>query len=133
MSDAAHGAPALVIGHRDFAAGLVSAVTAITGRDDVFRTASNDGLDTRGMEAVLRQAIAEGVTVIFSDLPAGSTTMAARRAQRDHPEVIVVTGVNLPLLLDYAFAAPDAIDAADAAVEKGRAAMVVAKGIRSAD
>ncbi|HYW52014.1 MAG TPA: hypothetical protein VE861_15475, partial [Gemmatimonadaceae bacterium] len=98
---------ALVIGHKDFAAGLVSAVTAITGRDDVFRTVSNYGLDTRATEALVRDAIADGVTTIFSDLPAGSTTMAARRAQRDHPEVTVVTGVSLPVLLDFIFAAPE--------------------------
>ncbi len=133
MSEGSGRPPALVIGHRDFAAGIVSAVTAITGREDLFRTASNDGLDTHGMEALLREAIADGVTMIFSDLPAGSTTMAARRAQRDHPTVTVVTGVSLPLLLDYAFAAPDAVHAADAAVEKGRAAMTVARGPRSAD
>jgi mannose/fructose-specific phosphotransferase system component IIA len=59
--------------------------------------------------------------------------MAARRAQRDFPEVTVVTGVSLPLLLDYAFAAPGAVHAADAAVEKGRAAMLVARGTRRAD
>ncbi len=124
---------ALVIGHQDFAAGIVSAVTAITGRSDLFRTASNYGLDTRATEAMLRDAIADGVRVIFSDLPAGSTTMAARRAQRDHPEVTVVTGISLPVLLDYAFAAPGAAHAADAAVEKGRAAMMVTRGPARAD
>lgn len=123
---------AMVIGHKDFAAGIVSAVEAITGRDDLFRTASNYGLDTRGMEAVVRDAIAEGVAVFFSDLPAGSTTMAARRAQRDFPEITVVTGVSLPVLLDYAFAS-DPVHAVDAAVEKGRAAMMVARGIARAD
>lgn len=123
---------AMVIGHKDFAAGIVSAVEAITGRDDLFRTASNYGLDTRGMEAVVRDAIAEGVAVFFSDLPAGSTTMAARRAQRDFPEITVVTGVSLPVLLDYAFAS-DPLHAVDAAVEKGRAAMMVARGIARAD
>lgn len=133
MSDSDGRSHALVIGHKDFAAGLVSAVTAITGRDDLFRIASNAGLDTRATEAMLRDAIADGVTVIFSDLPAGSTTMAARRAQRDHPEVTVVTGVSLPVLLDFAFAAPGAAHAADAAVEKGRAAMIVARGIVRAD
>ena len=123
---------AMVIGHKDFAAGIVSAVEAITGRNDLFRTASNYGLDTRGMEAVVREAIAEGVAIIFSDLPAGSTTMAARRAQRDFPEITVVTGVSLPVLLDYAFAS-DPVHAVDAAVEKGRAAMMVARGIARAD
>ena len=123
---------AMVIGHKDFAAGIVSAVAAITGRDDLFRTASNYGLDTKGMEAVVRAAIADGVAIIFSDLPAGSTTMAARRAQRDFPGLTVVTGVSLPVLLDYAFASDDA-QAVDAAVEKGRAAMMVARGTARAD
>jgi N-acetylgalactosamine PTS system EIIA component len=133
MSDAAAPPQALVIGHQDFAAGIVSAVTAITGRADLFRTASNIGLDTRAMEAFVREAIADGVTTIFSDLPAGSTTMAARRAQRDFPAVTVVTGVSLPMLLDYAFAPPDADNAAEAAVEKARAAMIVARGRARAD
>ena len=123
---------AMVIGHKDFAAGIVSAVAAITGREDLFRTASNYGLDTRGMEAIVREAVADGVSIIFSDLPAGSTTMAARRAQRDFPELTVVTGVSLPVLLDYAFATDNA-HAADAAVEKGRAAMMVARGSVRAD
>jgi PTS system N-acetylgalactosamine-specific IIA component len=133
MSDQDSGPKALVIGHKDFATGIVSAVTAITGRSDLFRTASNYGLDTRGTEEIVREAIAAGVTVIFSDLPAGSTTMAARRAQRDFPEVTVVTGVNLPVLLDYAFSALGAAQAAETAVEKGRAAMVVARGAARAD
>ena len=81
----------------------------------------------------MRDAIADGVVIVFTDLPAGSTTMAARRAQRDHPEVTVVTGVSLPVLLDYAFATPGTEHAADAAVEKGRAAMMVARGTVRAD
>ena len=133
MSEMAARPHALVIGHMDFAAGIVSAVTAITGRNDVFRTVSNYGLDPRATETLVREAIADGVTTIFSDLPAGSTTMAARRAQRDHPGVTVVTGVSLPVLLDFVFAAPDAAHAIDTAVEKGRAAMIVARGTARAD
>ncbi len=133
MSDTAAQPLALVIGHKDFATGIISAVTAITGRADLFRAMSNEGLDPKAMEVRLRAAIADGVTMIFSDLPAGSTTMAARRAQRDFPHVTVVTGVSLPVLLDFAFAAPDAEHAADAAVAKGRAAMTVARGAVRAD
>ncbi|MCY7413164.1 MAG: hypothetical protein LH471_09065 [Salinibacterium sp.] len=133
MSDETGKPIALVMGHKDFAAGIVSAVTAITGRDDVFLTGSNYGLDTKGTEALVRVAIAAGITVIFTDLPAGSTTMAARRAQRDHPEVTVVTGVSLPVLLDFVFAATGATNAVETAVEKGRAAMLVARGTVRAD
>jgi PTS system N-acetylgalactosamine-specific IIA component len=133
MSDTDARPPALVIGHKDFAAGIISAVTAITGRTDVFRAASNYGLDPRATEALVREAVTAGVTVIFSDLPAGSTTMAARRVQREFPHVTVVTGVSLPVLLDFAFASSDATTAADAAVAKGRAAMIVARGTVRAD
>jgi N-acetylgalactosamine PTS system EIIA component len=119
---------ALLIGHKDFAAGMLSAVAAISGRDDMFRAVSNAGLDARGIEALLRAAVADGVHIIFSDLPAGSTTMAARRVQRDHPEVVVVTGVNLPVLLDFAFSTRPPADAADAAVAAGHIAMTVARG-----
>jgi mannose/fructose-specific phosphotransferase system component IIA len=59
--------------------------------------------------------------------------MAARRIQRGQPAVVVVTGVNLATLLDYAFTA----DAGDAnAVEhaalKGRASLMVSGGTRGA-
>lgn len=133
MSESEVRPTALVIGHKEFAAGIVSAVTAITGRTDLFRSVSNFGLDARGIETLLRDAIADGVTVIFSDLPAGSTTMAARRAQRDYPGVIVVTGASLPMLLDFAFATAGDAHAVDSAVEKGRSAMMVARGVARAD
>jgi N-acetylgalactosamine PTS system EIIA component len=133
MSDAHLSSSALVIGHHDFATGLVSAVTAITGRADLFRTMSNRELDIRAIEALVRAAIADGVRVIFTDLPAGSTTMAARRAQKDHPEITVVTGVSLPMLLDFAFSQPDSVNAVESAVEKGRAAMMVTRGAARAD
>ena len=133
MSSSIAAPHALVIGHQRFADGIVSAVVAITGRTDLFRTLSNAGLDTRATEALVREAIADGVTVIFTDLPAGSTTMAARRAQRDSPHVSVVTGINLPVLLDYAFATNDPAAAVETAVEKGRAALMVTRGTTRAD
>jgi N-acetylgalactosamine PTS system EIIA component len=133
MSEEQPHATALVVGHKDFAAGLVSAVAAITGRDDVFRAVSNAGLDARGIEALLKEAIVTGVRVIFSDLPAGSTTMAARRVQREFPFVTVVTGVSLPVLLDFVFSSAEPADAADAAVAAGRTALTIAKGRTDAD
>ena len=133
MSEPQFRPTALVIGHMDFASGIVSAVTAITGRADFFRVLSNAGRDTRATEALVREAIADGVTTIFSDLPAGSTTMAARRAQRDFPQVSVVTGVSLPMLLDFVFASADAAHALTGAVEKGKAAMLILGGLPLAD
>lgn len=129
MSDAP--APrAVVLGHAGFAAGVVSAARAIAGEAAAFAVVSNEGLDAAGIEAALAVHLAQGVTVVFTDLPAGSTTMAARRLQRTHPALVVVTGTNLPLLLDFAFADGDPAEAARAAAERARQAVLVSGGPR---
>ena len=118
---------AIVAGHGDFALGVVSAVAQITGRGEVFIPVSNRGLGADDIERMLREQIAaSGARVIFTDLPAGSCTIAARRVQRDRPEVVVVTGANLATLLDFVFHAEQpAGEAATHAADKGRAALTV--------
>jgi N-acetylgalactosamine PTS system EIIA component len=134
MSDRASGKivtpRAIVAGHGDFAAGLVSAVQQITGRGDVFRAVSARDLSAADLDVLLRRAIDEtGVTVVFTDLQAGSCTMATRRMLRDRADVLVVAGTNLPMLLDFAMAdALPPIEAARHALERGRAAMTALGG-----
>jgi len=128
MNDAeAPAARAIVIGHGEFSAGLASAVEQITGMSDRFICLSNTGMAPGDIEASLRAKVEEaGASVIFTDLPAGSATLAARRVARDRPELVLVSGVNLATLLDFvcsASASPG--DAARAAAERGRASLVV--------
>ena len=119
-------AKAIVAGHADFAVGLLSAVQQITGRDDVFLPLTNRDLSAQGVERTMGEMIAaSGATVIFTDLPAGSCTMAARRLQRGQPALTVVTGTNLAVLLDFLFAEASPGDAARLATEKGRASLLV--------
>ena len=74
---------AVVAGHGDLAAGLVSAVGQITGRGDLLLPMSNRGLGPAEIEAALREALASGtVRAVFTDLSGGSCTMAARRVQQ---------------------------------------------------
>ena len=130
MSDEGGGVRALVAGHGDFAAGLVSAVSQITGLGGAFVTLSNRDMSAADVERAMREHVDAGaLEVIFTDLPAGSCTMAARRLQRERPTVVVVTGTNLATLLDFVFHTdvPPAT-AAQHAVEKGRAALVVTGG-----
>ncbi len=95
---------ALVAGHGEFAIGIVSAVEQITGRGGVLVALTNRGLGADEIVRTLRDAVVSaGAHVIFTDLPAGSWTIAARRVQRDRPDVVVVTGANLPALLDFVF------------------------------
>jgi PTS system N-acetylgalactosamine-specific IIA component len=124
---------AIVAGHGTFAAGMLSAIEQITGRTDVFIGVTNSDLSAQGVEALIRDVLAQsGATVIFTDLPAGSCTMAARRIQREQP-VAVVTGVNLATLLDFVFHAESGdVHAVEHAADKGRAALVVTGGSRGA-
>lgn len=123
-------ARAIVAGHGDFAAGMVSAVQQITGRGSIYRTVSARDLSATDLEVLLRSAIEEtGVKVVFTDLQAGSCTMAARKVLRDRNDVLLVAGANLPMLLDFAFAEQlPPIDAAKHALDRGRAAIVAIGG-----
>ncbi len=119
---------AIVAGHGTFAEGIRSAVEQIAGRGDCFVAVSNAGLGPNEIEARLREVMAAtGSTLIFTDLPAGSCTIAARRIQRTDPQVTVVTGAALPTILSYACGG----DVAKAA-EQGRDALTVLEGTRDA-
>jgi PTS system N-acetylgalactosamine-specific IIA component len=130
MSDAA-AAPhamhprAIVAGHGEFAAGLVSAVEQITGRGAQLIPVSVAKLGVQDIEELLRGKMLEtGVRVIFTDLQAGSCTMASRRILRGIDDAVLVAGANLPTLLDFVFAeGKSAADAARHAAERGRAAI----------
>lgn len=127
-------ARAIVAGHGDFAAGVVSAVQQITGRGDAFATISARDLSAADLEAHLRRTVEEtGARVVFTDLQAGSCTMAARKVLRGRDDVALVVGANLPMLIDFVFAdrlAP--ADAARHALERGKAAMSASGGAGSA-
>jgi PTS system N-acetylgalactosamine-specific IIA component len=121
---------ALVAGHGEFAVGIVSAVDQITGRGGVLVALSNRNLGADEIVRTLRDAIVQaGAQVIFTDLPAGSWTIAARRVQRERPELVVVTGANLPALLDFVFQTDCSSQiAARHSADKGRGALAVLGG-----
>jgi PTS system N-acetylgalactosamine-specific IIA component len=118
---------AIVAGHGDFAAGLISAVQQITGRGDQLVPVAVQKLSVTDIEALLREKMmAAGVHVIFTDLQAGSCTMASRRILRGMDDAVLVAGANLPTLLDFVFSeGKSASDAARHAAERGRAAISV--------
>lgn len=116
---------AIVAGHGSFPQGIVSAVDQITGFGSVFIPLSNSGLSGEDIETRIRaRAESFGITVFFTDLPAGSATIAVRRMMRDNPAVILVTGTNLATLLEFVFRGDESpADAARHSVDKGRAAL----------
>jgi mannose/fructose-specific phosphotransferase system component IIA len=119
----------LVAAHGSLAEGLVSAVQSITGHGGVLMAMSNAGMSSADVATAMARALdATGATVVFTDLPAGSCTLAARRLQRDRPGLSVVIGVNLPMLLEFALQDPGSVTtggntsagALGAAVDRGR-------------
>jgi N-acetylgalactosamine PTS system EIIA component len=96
---------AIVAGHGEFAAGLVSAVQQITGRGAQFVPVAVHELGVAEIEDLLRERMTTlGVRVIFTDLQAGSCTMASRRILRGMDDAVLIAGTNLPTLLDFIFA-----------------------------
>lgn len=131
MNDAKEGGPqaprAIVIGHGDFAGGLVSAVGQICGMADKLVVLSMMGMTPEAIEAAIRDQLSRtGARVIFTDLPAGSATLAARRIVKDEPGFVLVSGVNLATLLDFVFnTSVPPTEAARAAAERGKASLIV--------
>ncbi|MGH7720641.1 MAG: hypothetical protein ACREON_17560 [Gemmatimonadaceae bacterium] len=105
---------AIVAGHGDFATGMVSAVAQITGLADRLVPMSNTGLGAADIEAAMSGLVERHeVRFIFTDLPAGSCTIAATRLTRARDGLTVVTGVNLAVLLYFVLErAPSAEEAA---------------------
>ena len=129
MSDAPSVMPrALVIGHGGFAAGLISAVEQITGRGALLIGISNSGMTPDEMQSTVRGYVEEGINVVFTDLPGGSATICARRVMAQRKEVVIVSGVNLPALLDFVFNPDDSLAGVERAVARGRDTIAVAGG-----
>lgn len=127
--DSTHAEPqtprAIIAGHGAFPEGMISAVEQITGYGKVFVALSNSGLSGEDIESRLRtRSQSLGLKVFFTDLPAGSATIAVRRIMRDTEGVILVTGTNLATLLEFVFRGEETpADAARHAAEKGRTSL----------
>jgi len=126
MSDAPESSVqprAIVIGHADFAAGLISAVDQITGRGGLLIGLSIAGMAPEQMDSAVAAHVARGIKVIFTDLPGGSATTCSRRVCGKIPGPVVVSGVNLPTLLDFVLSPDASPEYALRAAERGRAAL----------
>ena len=93
----------LLVAHGGVAAALVDAVERIAGVHGALVPISNLDCSPETLRDRIRAARAPGPTVIFVDMASGSCTFASLSLARDSGDVAVVTGVNLPMLLDFVF------------------------------
>jgi mannose/fructose-specific phosphotransferase system component IIA len=111
------------------AEGIVDAVRQITGIDkSALLPLSNRGLSPETLIEELRARLVSGeATIVFTDLQSGSCAVAARRLAAQLPGTAVISGANLPLLLEFAMnRATPLEELVDKLVERGRTSIVSA-------
>jgi mannose/fructose-specific phosphotransferase system component IIA len=97
------GLRGVIVCHAALAAALIEAVHTITGLGDALVPVSNEGCDRNLLRDRIAEALGPDPAVVFVDLPTGSCMMAALSELREAHEASIVTGVNLPMLLEFVF------------------------------
>jgi len=86
------------------ARGLVDAMRKISGAEEgIVVPISNEGKAPQALREELEELLGEDPAVIFTDLPSGSCALAAHVCAKARANQTVVSGVNLPILLDFVF------------------------------
>ena len=117
----------VVTGHGQFAPGLASAITMVAGEQPAFAAVSFEESRAASYPEMLRSAIQQlrdtcGEVLVLVDFLGGSPFNQAVMATIDIDGVEVVTGANIPMLLDALNHRTDAnlIELAERAVRVGR-------------
>ena len=95
--------PALLVMHADLAAALLRAAQVLYGPVEGVDVLSNEGLSRDALEHEIARRVDAWTAggIVFTDVWGGSCHTCGASAARGRGEVVVVTGLNLPTLLDY--------------------------------
>ncbi len=95
--------PALLVMHADLAAALLRAATSVYGPVEEVEVLSNEGHTRQSLEGEIERRVETWGHggLVLTDFWGGSCHICGASATRGKGEVLVVTGVNLPVLLDY--------------------------------
>ncbi|MBI5169052.1 MAG: hypothetical protein HZA61_06165 [Candidatus Eisenbacteria bacterium] len=95
--------PALLVMHADLAAALLHAASAVYGPIEGIEVLSNSGLSREALEARIADQVGHWRHggLVLTDFWGGSCHTCGLKATRGRGEILLLTGVNLPVLLDY--------------------------------
>jgi mannose/fructose-specific phosphotransferase system component IIA len=94
----------IILAHGAMAKGLGDAVARISGvGEEALRAVSNDGKSPETLQSEVDDLLGTDPVIIFTDLPSGSCAVTARVCCREGTDAAVISGVNLPILLDFVF------------------------------
>jgi len=98
-----NGVPALLVMHADLSAALLRAAEQVTGPIEGVETISNTGLSRDALEKEISKHVERWPHggLVLTDFWGGSCHLCGASAARGRGEVVVVTGLNLPTLIDY--------------------------------
>ncbi len=112
----------VVVAHGNLARCLVETTESISGVSGALLPISNAGCSPDVLARRIREAVSPSPALVFVDLASGSCAHAARIVSAEGAGSPVVSGVSLPMLLDFVFHRDlDAAELAQRAVEKGHA------------
>ena len=124
--------PALIATHADLAQALVRAAESVVGPIEDVTIVSNLGLSKDELEEAIEEHVKAWTHggLVFVDFWGSSCHTCGASAARKHGEVIIFTGVNLPLLLDYLYNRDKfpAGELAERLQQKGRDSIRVQRG-----
>jgi PTS system mannose-specific IIA component len=95
--------PALIVMHADLAAALLRAAATVYGPVDDVEVLSNEGLSRADLERAIEERVARWKSggLVLTDFWGGSCHMCSAIAVRGRGAVQVLTGLNLPTLIDF--------------------------------
>lgn len=116
--------PALLVMHADLSAALLRAARDVYGPFEGVETLTNEGLSRDDLVAAIEARVQtwEHGGLVLTDFWGGSCHQCGVRAARGHGEIIVITGINLPTLVDFLHnrAAYRASELAERLLQKGQ-------------
>lgn len=116
--------PALLVMHSDLGQALLRAATAVYGPIEDVEVLSNDGLSRDALEHRIAEKVQSWTHggLLLTDFWGGSCHVCGVSATRGHGDIVVLTGLNLPTLLDYLHNRDQfgPLDLADRLQKKGR-------------
>jgi mannose PTS system EIIA component len=95
--------PALLVMHGDLARALLEAAQKVYGPIDDVEVLSNENLSRESLEDEINLRVkswSEG-GLVLTDFWGGSCHICGASVARKRGEIVVLTGVNLPVLIDY--------------------------------
>jgi mannose/fructose-specific phosphotransferase system component IIA len=95
--------PALLVMHADLAAALLRAAERVYGAVDDVDTVSGEGLSRDGLVDAVCQRVSrwEHGGIVLTDFWGGSCHTSGATAVKGRGGVYIITGCNLPMLLDF--------------------------------